>query len=259
MHAAARGGEVASCRRPAGRRPARQSDGPPTTARILGTGLKLSHIKTYRAHLDRGSGGQQSEIALPPCEHSNWPLRYCEERRRSIQCRTRQPEVHRDSPAIRPPPYCTEFGNGDFWFLAPGPRTQYVVVLRNGPLRGRCYYLTGLYLLFICPTCLIIALKPRSTQVLSLLALSGTRLCSPSLSELRYGPWGVALLVLHLLHLLLVLAAGEENSSLCHQHKHTCWCCCLVLPPAAFAACCCRCCLAFLVVLLWLLQPSCFF
>ena len=20
-----------------------------------------------------------------------------------------------DSPAIRPPPYCTEFGNGDFW------------------------------------------------------------------------------------------------------------------------------------------------
>ena len=68
MHAAARGGEVASCRRPAGRRPARQSDGPPTTARILGTGLKLSHIKTYRAHLDRGSGGQkQSKIALPPC------------------------------------------------------------------------------------------------------------------------------------------------------------------------------------------------
>ena len=97
MHAAARGGEVASCRRPAGRRPARQSDGPPTTARILGTGLKLSHIKTYRAHLDRGSGGQQSEIALPPCEHSNWPLRYCEERRRSIQCRTRQPEVHREA------------------------------------------------------------------------------------------------------------------------------------------------------------------
>ena len=34
----------------------------------LGTGLKLSHIKTYRAHLDRGSGGQkQSKIALPPC------------------------------------------------------------------------------------------------------------------------------------------------------------------------------------------------
>ena len=97
MQAAERGGEVASCRRPAGRRPARQSDEQPTTARILGTGLKLSHIKTYRAHLDRGSGGQQSEIALPPCEHSNWPLRYCEERRRSIQCRTRQPEVHREA------------------------------------------------------------------------------------------------------------------------------------------------------------------
>ena len=62
---------------------------------------------------------------------------------------------------------------------------MYVVVLRNGPLRGRCYYLTALYLLFICPTCLIIALKPRSTQVLSLLALSGSRLCG--LSELLGG------------------------------------------------------------------------
>ena len=62
-----------------------------------------------------------------------------------------------DSPAISPPPYCTEFEYGDF--LAPGPRRQYVVVLRNGPLRSRCYYLTGLYLLFICPTCLVIALE----------------------------------------------------------------------------------------------------
>ena len=62
-----------------------------------------------------------------------------------------------DSPAISPPPYCTEFEYGDF--LAPEPRRQYVVVLRNGPLRGRCYYLTGLYLLFICPTCLVIALE----------------------------------------------------------------------------------------------------
>ena len=121
--------------------------------------------------------------------------------------------------------------------MAPGPRTQYVVVLRNGPLRGRCYYLTGLYLLFICPTCLIIALKPRSTQVLSLLALSGPRLCG--LCELRYGPWGVALL---LLHLLLVLTGGKENLGVCHQHKHPCCCCCccccccLFLPPAAFAA-----------------------
>ena len=111
--------------------------------------------------------------------------------------------------------------------------------LRNGPLRGRCYYLTALYLLFICPTCLIIALKPRSTQVLSLLALPGPRLCG--LCELRYGPWGVALL---LLHLLLVLTGGKENLGVCHQHKHPCcccccccWCCCcLFLPPAAFAA-----------------------
>ena len=104
---------------------------------------------------------------------------------------------------------------------------------KYGPLRGRCYYLTGLYLLFICPTCLIIALKPRSTQVLSLLALSGPRLCG--LCELRDGPWGVALL---LLHLLLLLTGGKENLAVCHQHKHPCCCCCrrLFLPPAAFAA-----------------------
>ena len=145
-------------------------------------------------------------------------------------------------------------------FLAPGPRTQHVLVLRNGPLRGRCYHLTGIYLLFICPTCLVIALEPRSTQALSLLALSGCRLCG--LSELRYGPWGVALLLLHLLHLLLVLAAGEENSAVCRQHKHIsccccCCCCCLVLAPAAFVCCGCRCCLAFLVVLLWLLPLMC--
>ena len=51
-----------------------------------------------------------------------------------------------DSPAIRAPPYCTEFECGDFWRRA---RRQHVVVLRNGPLRGRCYYLPGIYLLFI--------------------------------------------------------------------------------------------------------------
>ena len=39
---------------------------------------------------------------------------------------------------------------------------MYVVVLRNGPLLGRCYCLTGPYLLFICPTCLVIALEPTS-------------------------------------------------------------------------------------------------
>ena len=59
------------------------------------------------------------------------------------------------------------------------------------------------------------------------------------LCELRYGPWGVALL---LLHLLLVLTGGKENLGVCHQHKHPCCCCCccccccLFLPPAAFAA-----------------------
>ena len=58
------------------------------------------------------------------------------------------------------------------------------------------------------------------------------------LCELRYGPWGVALL---LLHLLLLLTGGKENLAVCHQHKHPCCCCCcccrrLFLPPAAFAA-----------------------
>ena len=46
---------------------------------------------------------------------------------------------------------------------------MYVVVLRNGPLLGRCYCLTGPYLLFICPTCLVIALEPRRAQILPLL------------------------------------------------------------------------------------------
>ena len=83
---------------------------------------------------------------------------------------------------------------------------MYVVVLRNGPLLGRCYCLTGPYLLFICPTCLVIALEPRRTQILPLLPPPpGPRLCG--LCELRYGPWGVALL---LLHLLLVLTGGKE-------------------------------------------------
>ena len=60
----------------------------------------------------------------------------------------------------------------------------------------------------------------------------GPRLCG--LCELRYGPWGVALL---LLHLLLLLTGGKENLAVCHQHKRPC-CCCrrLFLPPAAFAA-----------------------
>ena len=64
----------------------------------------------------------------------------------------------------------------------------------------------------------------------------GPRLCAASVCELRYGPWGVALL---LLHLLLVLTGGKENLAVCHQHKHPCCCCCcrrLFLPPAAFAA-----------------------
>ena len=82
---------------------------------------------------------------------------------------------------------------------------MYVVVLRNGPLLGRCYCLTGPYLLLICPTCLVIALEPRRAQILPLLPPPGPRLCG--LCELRYGPWGVALL---LLHLLLLLTGGKE-------------------------------------------------
>ena len=68
---------------------------------------------------------------------------------------------------------------------------------------------------------------------LSVTAPPGPRLCG--LCELRYGPWGVALL---LLHLLLLLTGGKENLAVCHQHKHPCCCCCrrLFLPPAAFAA-----------------------
>ena len=110
---------------------------------------------------------------------------------------------------------------------------MYVVVLRNGPLLGRCYCLIGPDLLLICPTCLVIALEPRRAQVLPLLPPPGPRLCG--LCELRYGPWGVALL---LLHLLLLLTGGKENLAVCHQHKHPCClcCCCLFLPPAAFAA-----------------------
>ena len=124
---------------------------------------------------------------------------------------------------------------------------MYVVALRNGPLLGHCHCLTGPYLLFICPTCLVIALEPRRAQVLPLLP-PGPRLCG--LCELRYGPWGVALL---LLHLLLVLTGGKKNW-LCATSTST---------HAAFAAAAffslllpllrlplLRCCLAFLVVLL---------
>ena len=126
---------------------------------------------------------------------------------------------------------------------------MYVVVLRNGPLLGPCYCLTGPYLLFICPTCLVIALEPRRAQILPLL-LPLALACAAGFCELRYGPWGVALL---LLHLLLVLTGGKKNW-LCATSTST---------HAAFAAAAffslllpllrlplLRCCLAFLVVLL---------
>ena len=126
---------------------------------------------------------------------------------------------------------------------------MYVVVLRNGPLLGRCYCLTGPYLLFICPTCLVIALEPRRAQILpsAVAAPPGPRLCG--LCELRCGPWGVALL---LLHLLLVLTGGKE---ICCVPPAQAPMLLLLLPPPPFSpSCClccgCRCCLAFLVVLL---------
>ena len=49
---------------------------------------------------------------------------------------------------------------------------------------------------------------------MSLLALSGSRLCLCGLSELRYGPWGVALLLLHLLHCCSVFAAAAAAAAL---------------------------------------------
>ena len=69
---------------------------------------------------------------------------------------------------------------------------MYVVVLRNGPLLGRCYCLTGPYLLFICPTCLVIALEPRRAQILPLLpplALACAA-CAASVScVMGHGEW----------------------------------------------------------------------
>ena len=66
---------------------------------------------------------------------------------------------------------------------------MYVVVLRNGPLRGRCCSLIGLYLLFICPTCLVIALEPRRAQVLPLLPPLALA-CAASVScVMGHGEW----------------------------------------------------------------------
>ena len=66
---------------------------------------------------------------------------------------------------------------------------MYVVVLRNGPLLGRCYCLTGPYLLLICPTCLVIALEPRRAQVLPLLPPLALA-CAASVScVMGHGEW----------------------------------------------------------------------
>ena len=74
-------------------------------------------------------------------------------------------------------------------FLALGGTYMYVVVLRNGPLLGRCYCLTGPYLLFICPTCLVIALEPRRAQILPLLPPLALA-CAASVScVMGHGEW----------------------------------------------------------------------
>ena len=73
--------------------------------------------------------------------------------------------------------------------MALGGTYMYVVVLRNGPLLGRCYCLTGPYLLFICPTCLVIALEPRRAQVLPLLPPLALA-CAASVScVMGHGKW----------------------------------------------------------------------
>ena len=92
-----------------------------------------------------------------------------------------------DNPLNRPPPYCTEFGNGDFWPW--GGTYMCVGVLRNGPRCGRCCFLIGLYLLFICPTCLVIALEPRRAQILPLLPPLALA-CAASVScVMGHGEW----------------------------------------------------------------------
>ena len=94
-----------------------------------------------------------------------------------------------DNPPNRPPPTCTEFGNGDFWPWGARTWYMYVVALRNGPLLGHCYCLTGPYLLFICPTCLVIALEPRRAQILPLLPPLALA-CAASVScVMGHGEW----------------------------------------------------------------------
>ena len=129
-----------------------------------------------------------------------------------------------------PPHTCTEFGNGDFWpwgHVHVRSRTEKRPPSRPLLLSNRPPFAVYMpYLLSYCA-------GATSCPGPAVAAPPGPRLCG--LCELRYGPWGVALL---LLHLLLLLTGGKENLAVCHQHKHPCCCCCrrLFLPPAAFAA-----------------------
>ena len=91
-----------------------------------------------------------------------------------------------DNPLNRPPPTVL---NSEMAIFCPGGTYMYVVVLRNGPLLGRCCCLTGPYLLFICPTCLVIALEPRRAQVLPLLPPLALA-CAASVScVMGHGEW----------------------------------------------------------------------
>ena len=54
---------------------------------------------SHRQVPDLRSNGSVVEAALMEPRAKAWPLE----------------SPHLDSPAIRPHPYCTEFGNGDFW------------------------------------------------------------------------------------------------------------------------------------------------
>ena len=127
------------------------------------------------------------------------------------------PSTRVDSPAISPPPYCTEFEYGDF--LAPGPRSTQTVrrctekrpssrplLLPNRPL-------SAVYMPYLLSYCARAAVVPRSCRCWPSLALACAALVSCAMGR---GEWLccccicciAALYLLLLLHLLLLLLAG---------------------------------------------------
>ena len=95
-----------------------------------------------------------------------------------------------DSPAIAPPPYCTEFECGDF--LAPGPRRQYVVVLStekrpsSRPLLLPNRPLSAVYMPYLLSYCARAAVAPRSCRCWPSLALACAALVSCAMGR---GEW----------------------------------------------------------------------